>query len=558
LGLPEYLTAELANLQSQVLETNSSTHIEIKLPKPDGSVRYFELILNPLFDEVGNIVGIGGAGRNINRRKEAENALRQLNEDLEARVLERNAEILKSNEALKTAEEKYRTVSDFAFNWEYWVDQNDRMIYCSPACERVTGFKPTEFEQNPELIYAMSYPEDSLILRDHKMKELQGSVCDHEVQYRIIRKDGIIRWIGHFCRPVFDDSGIFKGTRGSNKDITARKKMEELLTTSNNKYRLLSENITDGIFICRNGMFEYANKAIYDIFGYQGRELEKIKLTQLVMTDYHEDLETFLYAMGPVDQSRSFEVECLRKDLSQVFVEIILRYVAKDSMIYGVAHDITEKKMLQKNTMKTIIQTEEKERSRFSKELHDGLGPLLSTIKLYLKWSERHSRNKAHKEIIEKAGEIVEEALVTVKEISNKLNPMILTNFGLEEAVSSFVQKLKETSRLNIFFDSNMKKRMDIETEATLYRVIIECINNTLKYARAKNIGITIKEDESQINVRYRDDGIGFNINEMLLNHQGLGLNNIMNRLQNIGGKAELKSEAGKGVDYLFVVKMGG
>jgi PAS domain S-box-containing protein len=489
-------------------------------------------------------------------RELAEEALKKSHNELEMTVKMRTSELIETNEALRLTEEKYRTVSDFATNWEFWVAPNDQMIYCSPSCERITGYSSTEFVINSQLIQDIIHPEDLRNYKDHKNKEINTQICEHELQYRIYKKDGSIRWIGHLCRPVFDDSGKFRGIRGSNKDITSRKKMEELLTTSNQKYKLLSENINDGIFICKNGKFEYANTAITEIFGYDGREMGHMKLTELIMADFHEELENLLYSTSLSNKSCNVEVECLRKDFSTVFVEILLNYVAKDKTVYGVVHNITEKKEFQKNMVKAIIQTEERERAYFSKELHDGLGPLLSTIKLYLQWSERPNTNKSREEIIGKAGEILEEALATVKEVSNKLSPHLLTNYGLNSAIKSFVEKLNATANYNIVFESNTTRRLGAETEASLYRATIECINNTLKYAHANNIYIKLEDTGSQIKLHYFDDGKGFNMQETIAEHRGLGLFNLQNRLHTIGGKVELNSEPGKGVNYLFTVNI--
>jgi len=509
-----------------------------------------------LQNQDGQMPSVMSLVQDITTRKQAEDTLKKLNEELEDRVKERTVELLKLNEGLKQAEEKYRTVSDFASSWEFWIDPVDHMIYCSPSSEQITGYTSTEFEQNSDLIFNIIHPDDVKRFLEHKNEEMKASASDHEIQYRIFKKDGTIRWMGHYCRPIYNATGEFMGIRGSNKDITARKKMEELLSTSNKKYQLLSENITDGIFICKKGRFEYANNAMYEIFGYEGHELHKMKLTQLVVSDYNEELEKILYSTEKVNRSCNIEIECLKKDFTIIFVEILLNYVAKDKTVYGVIHDITEKKEFQKNMVKAIVQTEEKERAHFSKELHDGLGPLLSTIKLYLQYSERISNKQNRQEIIGKAEEIIEEALSTVKEISYRLSPHLLTNYGLSPAIKSFVDKLNATASYQIVFESNLVRRIDIEIETAFYRAVIECINNTVKYAQASQINIQLLDTGSEIQLQYQDDGIGFDLIETLAQHKGLGLFNLKNRLHTFGGKVDLFSEQGKGVDYLFTISI--
>lgn len=486
----------------------------------------------------------------------AERELIKSHEELEELVKKRTTELLSANETLKLTEDKYRTVVDFATNWEFWVSPTDHMIYCSPSCEQISGYTAMEFVVNSQLILEIIHPDDLHLYLDHKEIELQGNICAHEIQYRIYRKDGMIRWISHFCQPVYDDSKNFRGIRGSNKDITARKKMEELLKTSNRKYSLLSANISDGIFIYRNGAFEYVNLAMSHIFGYSEHEFTGMNLKHLVVNDNWGGLEFIDHMKAPISQIRNMELECIRKDKSTVFVEFLYNYVTKEKVIYGVVHDITDKRQIQKNILKAIIQTEERERYNFSKELHDGVGPLLSAIKLYLQWSERAKSDKSREEIIRKAEEILEETLVTVKEISSKLSPHLLTNHGLVSAIQSFIGKLEETSAIHISFETNLNGRFDGDIEAAIYRVVIECINNTIKYAGAKNISINLDLSDSRLRLQYRDDGIGFDLPETLAVKKGLGLFNLQNRIQNIGGKITMLSEPGAGVDYHITVNI--
>jgi len=248
------------------------------------------------------------------------------------------------------------------------------------------------------------------------------------------------------------------------------------------------------------------------------------------------------------------EVRCIKKDLSTIIVEMLLKFNTIEKMVYGVIQDVTERKELQRNILKAIIQTEEKERSHFSKELHDGLGPLLTTIKIYLESLMRPKSEEVRNELVLNAHDIIEESLITVKEISNNLSPHLLTNYGLQSAIKSFIDKLNKTTELDIVLESNAYDRMPEEIEATLYRSIIECINNTMKHGNAKNIFIKMNISESLFFVNYIDDGIGFDVNEVLSKQTGLGLFNLQNRIQNIGGKLELTSMPGKGVNYKFYI----
>jgi PAS domain S-box-containing protein len=506
------------------------------------------------FDNNNKRIKLIGTIQDITKRKVAELALTNLNFELENKVALRTKELSASNKALQLAEEKYRTVADFTFGWEFWIDTNDRIVYCSPSCERITGYKSSEFINDPMLLLNIVHPEDLKIFVRHKYMEAKAKEANHGVQYRIITKHGDAKWISHECCPIYNVNGEFIGNRGSNKDITRRKKMEQLLRMSNQKYKLLSENITDGIFIYRNGEFEYINKAVSNILGYEKKELDELNLTRLILPEYHSQLQEILTNVTPYNQSRNIEVECYKKDNTIITIEILSNYISSQKAIYGIIHDITERKQIQKKILNAIIQTEEREKSNFSKELHDGLGPLLSTIKLYLQWSERPNNNVPREEIIHKAQEILEEAIATVKEVSNKLSPHLLTYYGLSAAIKSFTDKLNETSSININFESNSDKRLNIEIEAALYRAIIECINNTLKYANAKNINIKIINSDIQLVIQYSDDGIGFNIKETISQHKGLGLFNLQNRILTVGGKITLTSKKNEGVYYQFII----
>jgi PAS domain S-box-containing protein len=131
-----------------------------------------------------------------------------------------------SHNALKESRTKYKIVADNTFGWEFWLDPDDHFIYCSPSCKRITLYGPDEFFKDYKLFRRIIYKDDQELFRKHR-DESEARNASDEIEFRIIRADGELRWIGHSCQPVFDADGNYLGTRGSNRDITERKNAEQ-------------------------------------------------------------------------------------------------------------------------------------------------------------------------------------------------------------------------------------------------------------------------------------------------------------------------------------------
>jgi PAS domain S-box-containing protein len=125
-------------------------------------------------------------------------------------------------EALREAELRYRTVADFTYDWEYWEAPDGTLRYISPSCERITGYPAEQFLANPRLLDELVVPEDREVWVEHH-HSMETREPD-EIQFRLQRPDGEIRWVEHVCHPVTDEKGMFLGYRASNRDITERKR----------------------------------------------------------------------------------------------------------------------------------------------------------------------------------------------------------------------------------------------------------------------------------------------------------------------------------------------
>ena len=168
--------------------------------------------LSPVFGPDGQVELVLGISRDIT-------ALKQMEAQREAALV-----------ALRASETKYRIVADNTYDWEYWRDEQNRFIYCSPSCKQTTGYDPAEFMSDPTLLQKIVLPEDRPIFDQHRCASAEGE--NGQVEFRIVWPDGSIHWLSHVCLPVTNNEGQFLGTRGSNRDITSRKRAEEVVNAA--------------------------------------------------------------------------------------------------------------------------------------------------------------------------------------------------------------------------------------------------------------------------------------------------------------------------------------
>lgn len=217
------------------------------------------------------------------------------------------------------------------------------------------------------------------------------------------------------------------------------------------------------------------------------------------------------------------------------------------------------RRLTEKMFLNAIIQAEEKERKRFAKDLHDGLGPLLSTVKMSVSSLAQLEHGSSSEEIVKNTELVINEAIKSLKEISNNLSPHVLDNFGLLRAITNFSNKINATKAVRIDIDSNLKDdRFDSNVEVVLYRVLCELINNTIKHAHAKNIRINLNKEENYITIVYKDDGHGFDVKKMTAQPtgSGMGMSNVFSRISSLKGEISVESEKHKGTLAFIKVKI--
>jgi two-component system, NarL family, sensor kinase len=205
--------------------------------------------------------------------------------------------------------------------------------------------------------------------------------------------------------------------------------------------------------------------------------------------------------------------------------------------------------------MNSIIQGQELERSRMAKDLHDGLGGMLSGIKLNL--SSMKGNMIIHEndaQLFTKSIVQLDNAIAEMRRVAHNMMPEALLKFGLTEAVQDYCDGINESNAVKMKFTAiGLDQAMEKPTEVILYRIIQELSNNVLKHAAAKNIFIQLNKHEQGITLTIEDDGIGFNSTQIT---KGAGLQNVQSRVDYLKGTMEINSSPGEGAAFIIEIPL--
>ena len=198
---------------------------------------------------------------------------------------------------LKESEEKFKTVANYTYNWEYWLSPDNTLLYNSPSCEGLTGYKPDDFLTDPELFVSIVHPDDRDKFAEHRKCSCYTSKATNHIQFRIMTRNGLLRWVAHSCQPVYNSDGQFFGRRASNRNITAQKRIEEQVNRSEERFRLALDASSDGVWdknLLSNE--EYFGENWHHTLGYSVQDVEQNSLTWYKLL-HPDDKEKFIAAV---------------------------------------------------------------------------------------------------------------------------------------------------------------------------------------------------------------------------------------------------------------------
>ncbi|MBI5848098.1 MAG: response regulator [Nitrospirae bacterium] len=264
----------------------------------------------------------------------------------------------RADKRLRETEERYHTVADFTYDWEYWITEQNRIIYMSSSCKRITGYSSSEFIADPDLLSRIVFPDDTASYEEHRnhrtaLQEYQGP---EELEFRIIDRNGDIRWIHHVCQPIHGADGVFRGIRASNRDITTRKITEANLVRVANEQRIILDNLGVGVLFLKNRKIIWTNKSLADMFGFTIDEAVGND-TEIFYPDKKSYIETGEKGYAALSRGEVFtgEVQMSKKDGSLVWCNLVGQAVNPANLEDGaiwLLEDITERKNMETEIIK--------------------------------------------------------------------------------------------------------------------------------------------------------------------------------------------------------------
>ena len=476
----------------------------------------------------------------LSERIRLEEELTKSRDELEIRVEERTAELARSEERFHNMFSNHEAVMLLVDN------ETGLIIEANKSAENFYGYK---FLPSDKIKI-----EDLNMLSKDEIRKNMSNALNQKSNYFIFPHklaSGEIRTVEVYSSPIdiHGDKLLFSIIH----DITERRQIEEALTESRSLYKALVDNSLNITMISVDNTIEFINDAASDFIGIPtnkiiGKDLDELFKTPFAKSEDH--LASRLITNSLLKkQAIEIQVQNPKGRIDYFLVQSInIQYKGKDA-IMSIFTDITENKNVENFVLNKVIETEENDRRQFAADLHDDLGPLLSTIKLRLGMMEKMKGTSELKENIAISNEMMSLVVEKIRTISHNITPHLIESLGLEAAVHDLCGRITELDKIKVEFKSGLNaRRFPRQVELHYYRIISELVNNSLKHSAATKITIFLDCLDDVLELTYFDNGKGYNSKDGIQMSGGIGLRSIMNRVSLINGTIEFQDNKGKTV----------
>ncbi len=486
-------------------------------------------------------------------------SLHKAKNDLEERVKERTYELQQINKELVESEERFRSVTQSASDAIISADSEGKIISWNNGARQIFGYEEEEILGEPLTILM---PER---YRDVHRKGFarfistgKAKVLGKTVELEGLRKDGSEFPIELSIASWKMDKGMFFSA--IIRDITERKKTEEAIRESEEKFRALFEESRDAIYISSlEGKFIDANKFALDLFGYTKEEMMGMDALKIYVNP--SDRKEFQREIEQKGFVRDYEIMFKKKDgiRMECLISSTVR-LDKDGNVLGyqgIIRDVSERKRSERaleQSSRKLVESQENERRRIASELHDGLVYNLFLIKSGInKCLKMFTGKNETTKFLDQVAQTAQQSIDEVREVAYDLHPHQLEKLGLKGALESTINKATRSFGMKFHatiheIDNLLQKNQEIH----LYRIVQEAVNNIVKHSGARETTIYIGKNDDYLYIDISDNGKGFSADPQNMKYpksKGLGLEGIWERARILKGSCDIESSLGKGTN---------
>jgi PAS domain S-box-containing protein len=487
----------------------------------------------------------------------------ELTESLLVKTIQYSLERERTLENLRESNERFNTVvratNDAIWDWDIVAG---KVFMVGDTYKKLFGYDVVDANSPEHLWESVIHPEDRervLYKLHHLIREGSGNKWEDE--YRLRKLDGEYAYVHDRGYIIYSAGQRPVRMIGAIQDITARKRSEETILASEEKYRQIfyKNPFPTWIFDTDSLYIVEVNDAATEKYGFSKEEFHC-----LTMRDLHPpgEAEAFMESLQYPAAPKLWHHCNRRGDI--MIVEItshLIDYFGKICM-QVIINDVTDRirlekelalqhRLKQQQITEVVLDAQERERFELGQELHDNINQILATSKLYLDVAieEREPRI----ELLDKSRKNISMAIEEIRKLSHELITPSLNDLGLVQTIRELIRSIQSVKRMKIRLDvaGLDEDELQPEQKINIYRIIQEQLNNILKHAQANNVDIELHNVQEQVSLRLTDDGKGF---DPRIRRKGVGISNIISRAELYNGKVEIESAPGKGCQLVVIL----
>lgn len=454
------------------------------------------------------------------------------------------------------SERRFRSLVQNGSDMIKILDEKGIVIFSSPSVEQVLGLSPEKVIGKN--IFNFLHPDEQAEVR--AQYEILKHSDYHEIQYfRFKNANGEWRWLETKLTNLLNDPAV-KGIVANSRDVTEKKKAEEVIRASEERYRNLFFNNPMSIYIWDIETFEIleVNDTAPKEYGYTREEFLALSMFELRKIEDIPQYRAFAKQLSETAPEIVMQkvMKHVRKNGEPIFMEVYSQKITFKGRkaVIALANNVTEKIKLEKNLeeernakqkeiTEAVIRVQEKERYEISRELHDNVNQQLTVAMMYIATAEKGTGNA--EALLKQSSGFIYNAIEEIRKLSKALVTPLIKDFGLCKAIDGLIEDIQMANTIHFdFFCANFQEEdINYEFKLNIFRIVQEQMNNIIKHAQAKHVVIELYRDQ-KITLSIIDDGIGFNVEQK---RSGIGLNNIQTRTALYTGKIDIQSAPGEG-----------